>query len=194
LTVPGIFLAAGEGKRFGGGKLLFPVDGEPLVVKSLRGPLESSLDQIIVVLGFQAELVRKAVRDSFGDNPKIRYSINPGYRTGMISSFTRGLSLLNGDEAGVMMLLGDMPFVQGKTINRLIRSWDGTAFVIPEVNGEMTHPRIIPKQLYEEFQQNGSGSSGKNILEKHRSMIKIVLFANNDEFMDIDRKNAVPGS
>ena len=191
MTVPGIFLAAGEGKRFGNGKLLSIIDGEPLVVRSLRGPLDSSLEKVIVVLGFQAELVKEAVKNSFGDNQKVAFANNPGYREGMISTFNTGLAALSGGGPGAMMLLGDMPFVSGGIIDTLIRTWDGRSFLIPEVEGRMVHPRIVPRRLFQDFLDSESMNSGKKVLEKNRKRIRTVSFGNVPEFRDVDRKDDI---
>lgn len=193
LTVPGIFLAAGEGKRFGDGKLQSLIDSEPLVVKSLRGPLESSLNKIIVVLGFQAEPVREAVRAAYGDHKKITFAENPGFSEGMISSFNTGLAALKRDETGAMMLLADMPFVSRETIDMLIRAWDGKSFLIPETGGKKTHPRIVPSSLFPDFTGSGSRESGKEILNKYKDLIKTVSFGEGSEFRDVDRKEDIPG-
>lgn len=190
--VPGIFLAAGEGKRFGAEKLLFPLDGEPLFIRSLRASCESSLEEIVVVLGHDAEKIEQAIREYILDLRKIKIVINPRYKEGMISSFNSGLSVLNGDEKGALMILADMPFVRSATIDKLIRSWNGRDFLIPEINGEKRHPRIIPRILFKEFLEMGSLHSGMAVLEKNRDLIKTLSFVNDKEFRDIDQLSDIP--
>ncbi len=187
--VPGIFLAAGEGKRFGPGKLLSRVDGEPLIVKSLRASVDSTLEEIYVVIGHDADKIKKVIEIFFQSCRKIKIVVNPDYGKGMISSLNTGLSELRDGTSGVMMILGDMPFVSSDVIDRLIRSWNGSDFLIPEVNGKKTHPRIIPASIFKDFQKTESLISGKEILDKNRRIIKTVLFRDEKEFRDIDLKS-----
>ncbi len=189
--IPGIFLAAGEGKRFGPDKLLTPLDGEPIIVKSLKASTGSSLEEIIVVLGHESEKIKTVIEDYFRDCRKLKFIVNPDYREGMISSLNSGLSDL-GDVTGAMMILGDMPYVRSDTIDKLIRSWNGKDFLVPEVNGNMTHPRIIPSSLFEDFIESDLLSSGKEILKKNLIKVKTVLFRNGDQFRDIDLKSDLP--
>jgi len=190
--VPGIFLAAGEGKRFGSGKLLSILDGTPLIVKSLKASVESSLEEIYVVLGHEAEKIEKSIRDYFPGNGKIKILINPDYKKGMISSFNTGLSELKDGTSGAVMILADMPFIRSETINKLIRSWNGSDLLIPEVNGKKTHPRILPASVFNDFLKIGFLVSGKEVLGKNRRKIKTVLFRDDKEFRDIDLESDLP--
>ncbi len=192
--VPGIFLAAGEGKRFGSGKLLSMVEGKPLIIKSLEASLESSLEEVYVVLGHEAEKIEKIIGDYFQGTGKLKILINPDYEKGMISSLNRGLLELREGTSGAVMILGDMPFIRSDTFDKLIRSWNGNDFLIPEVNGKKTHPRIIPASVFKDFLEMESFISGKEVLEKNRSIIKTVLFGNEKEFRDIDLKSDIPDS
>ena len=194
MLIPGIILAAGEGKRFGSEKLLAPFDGEPMIFKSLNASLGSSLEEIIVVLGHEAEKLKRVIEDYFQECRKLKFIVNPDYRDGMISSLNSGLSVLTGDIIGAMMILGDMPYVRSDTIDKLIRSWNGKDFLIPEVDGNMTHPRIIPSSLFEDFLESDLLSSGKGVLKKNRIIVKTILFRNGDQFRDIDFKSDLPDS
>ena len=190
--IPGIFLAAGEGKRFSSGKLLSLIDGKPLIIRSLKASVESSLEEVFVVLGHQAEIIRKTVEDYFQENGKLKFLINPDYEKGMISSLNKGLAELREGASGTVMILGDMPFVKSYTIDKLIRSWNGKEFLIPEVNGKKTHPRIIPVSVFKDFLEMEILRSGKEVLEKNRTIIKTLSFRNEKEFRDIDVKSDIP--
>ena len=187
--IPGIFLAAGLGSRFGSQKLTTLIGGEPLIVKGLRSCIRSDLIEIIVVLGYEAEKLKKLINEYFPDNKKLRTIVNNDYSKGMISSFNSGLGILDKNTKEVMMILADMPFVSSSTINKLIVSRNGEKMIIPEVNGSYTHPRIIPSCLFPAFFGLDQLNSGKDVLSKNRGRIKTVIFENGEEFMDIDSKN-----
>ena len=187
--LPGIFLAAGTGQRFGSQKLTYPFENEPIIVRGLRSCIQSELNEIIVVLGYESEKVKKVIEEYFPGNKKLRTIINHDFSKGMISSFNSGLEILDRESEGVMMILADMPFVSSSVINKLIESWNGDEMIIPEVNGSYTHPRIIPSCLFPAFLGLDQFNSGKDILNKNRNKIKTVIFENSREFMDIDSKN-----
>ena len=163
--LPGIFLAAGKGKRFGSQKLTYPFKNEPLIVRGLRSCIQSELNEIIVVLGYESDKVKKVIEEYFSGNKKLRIIINNDFSKGMISSFNSGLEILDREAKGVMMILADMPFISSSAINKLIESWNGDEMIIPEVNGSYTHPRIIPSCLFPAFLGLDQFNSGKDILK-----------------------------
>ncbi len=186
--IKGIYLAAGSGKRFGSQKMLTLLDGIPLFIHSLKSCVFSELEKIIVVLGFEAEKMEREIRKFFPNKKKIIIVINPEYRKGLISSFNAGLKETGKKVEGVMMILGDMPFVNSKTVNRILDHRVPGKFIIPDINGRLAHPRIIPVEFFDDFLNLGSVDSGKSIISEHKDSVVRVKF--NDEliFKDIDTK------
>ena len=58
MTVAGLLLAAGAGRRMGGPKALVELDGEPLVRRGIRLLTDGGCDPVTVVVGASADLVR----------------------------------------------------------------------------------------------------------------------------------------
>ncbi len=191
--LPGIFLAAGLGERFGSQKLIYPFENEPLLVRGLRSCIRSKLSEIIIVLGYESGEVKQIIEEYFPGDQKLRIIKNKDFSKGMISSFNSGLELLDGKTRGVMMIFADMPFVSSSTINKLIESWNGNEMIIPEVNGSYTHPRIIPSFLFPDFLGLDQFNTGKDIIRDNRDKIKTVVFENREEFMDVDSKSDLKG-
>ncbi len=60
MKVAGIILAAGGSTRMGGqNKLLQMVDGISLVQRVVRSALNSNIESVYVILGYQAALIRQ---------------------------------------------------------------------------------------------------------------------------------------
>jgi len=59
--VVAIVLAAGAGSRFGGGKLVAPVAGRPLVAHAVTTAMASGIGWVVVVLGAEADAVEAAL-------------------------------------------------------------------------------------------------------------------------------------
>ena len=102
--VPGLVLAAGEGRRFGGPKQLAQLDGRPLLAHVVAAA-RAVLDPVVVVLGARAEQVRAGV--ALGGVAVVEC---PDWADGMSASLRCGLRAL-GEAEAVVVLLGDQPLV-----------------------------------------------------------------------------------
>ena len=66
--ISAILLAAGQSKRMNGeNKLIKKINGEPLIKHSVTNILESSIDELIIVTGYQNKILEKVI----GKNKKI---------------------------------------------------------------------------------------------------------------------------
>ena len=80
--VSAILLAAGESRRMGDvNKLLLKVEGEAMVRRVARALIDSRADEVVVVLGHQAEAVGQAL-----DGLAVQTVVNADYRDGQMSS------------------------------------------------------------------------------------------------------------
>src|SRR5206468_664636 len=80
-----VVTAAGSAERFGGRKLLAPIDGEPLLDHTIRSLLEGGVTEVIVVVGTDAR--RELERDVNAMNDsRVRPVENPDPSRGMFSS------------------------------------------------------------------------------------------------------------
>ena len=67
--ISAILLAAGQSKRMNGeNKLTKKIQDIPLIKHSVKNILSSSIDELIVVLGYQKEIIEKLI----GQNKKIK--------------------------------------------------------------------------------------------------------------------------
>jgi len=85
--VAAVILAAGEGRRFGGPKLLTPLDGKPLLQHVIDAATGSSLAPIVLVVGHAADQLLGAVWP--GAALVVR---NDDYASGQSSSLRAGLA------------------------------------------------------------------------------------------------------
>lgn len=117
----GVLLAAGTSSRFGdANKLLVEVDGEPIIRRAARSLVDSALDPVVVVLGYEAD----RVRDALGDLP-VSVVENPDYAAGQASSVRTGVDAVAEESVdAVLIALGDMPDVSTDTIDALVAAYD----------------------------------------------------------------------
>src|SRR5215204_4415720 len=87
--VSAILLAAGSGSRFGGGKLLAPYRGRPLIEAALANLADAPVDEKVVVVGDDAGRLRP-VCEPYG----VHVVENPEWQSGQSTSVRAGLLAL----------------------------------------------------------------------------------------------------
>jgi len=185
--VAGLYLAAGEGARFGAAKLLHELDGRPLFCHGLAACVVSRLDEICVVTGEDPTPINAAIGRFFPGEKRIRVIVNRRAQAGMMSSLKAGLESLTVNCEGAMVLLADMPMVTGTIIDELLRVFEQrNEIVVPEHAGALRHPRVLPRELFPEFLALGDDERGMGIVEKHRDRVVTVEIGDESNYVDID--------
>jgi molybdenum cofactor cytidylyltransferase len=147
-VIAGIVLAAGQSSRLGRPKQLLPIHGEPLIRHTLRRVLASALDQVILVVGHEADDVRTAVADL-----PVACAFNPDAAAGQSTSVRAGLAALSPEAEAAVFILGDQPGVDPNVIDTLIASWreSGAPVVVPRYEDRMGNPVLFDRRLFPEL-------------------------------------------
>ena len=155
--VVAVILAAGRAERMGRLKQLLPFGSKTVIETVVDMMLETSVDDIVVVLGHRADEVGSVLSDS-----SVRSVVNSSYETGMFSSVLSGLEALGNDVDGMMLLLGDQPQIRGEVVDAVLDRFRKTdkGIAIPEVEGRRGHPVIIDVNRYGAAIQDLDGSEG----------------------------------
>jgi molybdenum cofactor cytidylyltransferase len=179
----GVVPAAGSAERFGGKKLLTPIDGEPLLDRTISALLNGGVDQIIVVVAPDAELKRDV--NAFSD-PRVWPVVNPDPSRGMFSSLQAGMAEAQGD--ALVVLPADMPFVQSGTVAILLDVFASLpAIVSPRYNGKRGHPVVLPPGLRDEIRAAEPTITLHDILKRHPDQRVDVDVQDRGVVRDVDR-------
>ncbi len=139
-----IVLAAGAGRRFGGGKQLAPLHGRPLLEHALAAAGAAPSDATLVVLGADAEEIERGV--ALGGASVVRCA---DWEHGQGASLRAGLAALEPDVAAALVTLGDVPFVPAEASRRLLAARrPGLAALRATYDGRPGHPVLIERQLF----------------------------------------------
>jgi CTP:molybdopterin cytidylyltransferase MocA len=139
LSVAGLVLAAGGGRRYGGPKALVRRDGELLVERAVATARDAGCAPIIVVLGASAAEVREQA--SLGD---VTIVDNAGWKTGMASSLKAGLAALADTDAdATVVLLVDTPGVTAEAVRRVAAKAGSDALVTATYGNRRGHPVLL---------------------------------------------------
>jgi molybdenum cofactor cytidylyltransferase len=163
-----IVTAAGAAERFGGKKLLAPVQGEPLLDRTIRSLLEGGVAEVIVVVGTDGR--RELERDVNAMNDaRVRPVENPDPSRGMFSSIQEGVRTASGDV--LLVMPGDMPFVRPETVRAVIAKYtERNAIVSPRYRGKRGHPVALPLALRDEIAGFPATATLHDVIKKHADM------------------------
>jgi molybdenum cofactor cytidylyltransferase len=165
--VAGVVLAAGSSTRMGENKLLLAIDGQTLVRRAVRAAIDGGLDPVIVVLGHEAERVRREL-DGFA----VRAIVNPAHEAGMGTSVQAGIAeVASGtDAAAGVIVLADMPFVTAAMLGELAarhRS-TGAPMVISRYGDVNAPPMLYARPLFAELLALPGEACGKEMVRRHK--------------------------
>ncbi|MCS6936893.1 MAG: nucleotidyltransferase family protein [Candidatus Bipolaricaulota bacterium] len=191
--VPGILLAAGAGRRFGGQKLLHEFRGRAVIYHALRAALDAPLDPVYLVLGAESERVHAAL-DELRASPKLRVLLNERWAWGRASSLQLALRQLPPEVPGAVVLLGDMPLMTSALIARVAKEFEKTGKLCFTIyRGEIGRPVALPRALFAEFFRLTGDESGRAILRAHwDEAIKLPL-SSEEEVTQFDLDTPADG-
>jgi len=169
--VAGVVLAAGSSSRMGRNKLLFDLNGEPLVRRAVRTAVDAGLDPVIVVLGHEADAVRAAL-----EGLPCRDVVNPVHTEGMNSSVCAGITAVPSEAAAAIVLLADMPFVSAAMIGTLLERFRAgdALLVVSAYGGVNAPPTLYDRALFAELAGVEGRGCGKRMLRRHPGEATIV--------------------
>ena len=138
-----IVLAAGLGARFGGGKLLAPFRGRPLIAGALRAALESPAISVVVAIA-QDDAQLETVALNLDDYADVRVVKVAEPARGMGASLAAAARAVPTDLDGVFVFLGDMPLIGPDVAATLARALTGRSGIVAPVHaGRRGHPVLF---------------------------------------------------
>jgi molybdenum cofactor cytidylyltransferase len=179
--ITGILLAAGSGSRFGADKLLHPLaDGTPIGVASLR-ILKSAMPNVIAVVRSGDGRLRALLED---EQVGV-YGCNEAH-LGMARSFVCGIEASR-DADGWIIALGDMPFVQPRTIKSVAASVAQSGrIVIPAYLGKRGHPVGFGRRYLSELQKLTGDEGARSVIGRHPDDVEVLESDDAGVLRDID--------
>lgn len=205
-----LVLAAGESTRSGErNKLLFEVDGQPMIRRVAETVLGSGVDRCVVVLGHEADRVREVLRGL-----EVELVMNDAFHEGMGTSIARGMrALAEPSLDAVLIALGDMPFVTDGDVRRVLdahrpstahlviapglarknhhspakaRQGDSPRLV-DGVDARRGHPVLWPRRYFDALAALRGDEGGRSILRDAPGALMRVPAASDGVLRDVDR-------
>ena len=174
--ISAILLAAGQSKRMiNENKLVKNYKNIPLIKHAVDNVLNSSIDELIIVLGYQKEVLKKII----DENKKIKFINNPNFESGIASSIKTGLDNLSKETEAFFICLGDMPNINKEIYNQLINlrfnNKDKEIFV-PYYQERQANPILFSKKMKDEIQKiEGDFGAKKIIADNEKKVFKLSI-------------------
>jgi len=180
-----IVLAAGKSTRMHGrNKLLIKVEGRPIIRRVVEAALKSKVDEVIVVLGWEADKIQKALEDL-----PCRFVVNKDYEKGQSSSVKVGLKEISETTQAILILPGDIAKIDTSAINLVIDEYTRRKYpiIVAAHRGKPGHPILLDSQLFKEIEQIDEQSFGlKAVTKKHEGRIRFVEAGSSNVLRDVD--------
>ena len=150
------------------------IEGIPLIKHSVKNILASSIDELIIVLGYQNEIVKKLI----DKNDKIKFVFNKDFENGIASSIKVGLNHLSKNTEAFFICLGDMPMVNSDIYNQLIESINQKDIIVPTYNNQQGNPVLFSISMKDKIKTVEGDMGAKKIIDMNKD--KILFFKIND--------------
>lgn len=181
-----IVLAAGKSTRMKENKLLLKVNGETLVKHVVRIAKKSSADEVVVVLGYEAQRVREQLAKL-----DCMLVVNENYMRGQSESVKVGLASVSSNAEAAMIHPADVALIDPESIDKVADEYrkSRNRIVIASHQQQSGHPILIDRTLFPEVARIDENSFGlKAVINRHRSEIRYVEVGTGNVLIDIDTR------
>ena len=189
--VAAVVLAAGASTRLGSPKQLLPVAGRTMIEQVLDTVKASSVDAVIVVLGYSAQQISEHVP------PWCTIVLNEDWASGISSSIRAGLEALenhstrlgaSGKVEAALFVLVDQPYMQSQDIELVLQAYYGgqKAIVIPTCRGRHGNPALFDQSLFPALKRLRGDVGGRQLLAQFQDQLLTVEMPSANLFLDID--------
>jgi len=183
-------LAAGAGKRFGGGKLLYKIDGEPMIARAMK--LYASIP-----FAAQVCVTRTEVQEiqSLAQEKGFSVAINPDPERGVgtsVSIATKELLRKESGLDGILYAVSDQPYLTPASVEKLIAAFAANPERIASLGfgGVRGNPAIFPKDLLNELIELTEDVGGGAVIRRHSERLLLVEAGSARELADVDTREA----
>jgi molybdenum cofactor cytidylyltransferase len=184
--IAAILLAAGAGTRFGGEKLLHPLnDGVAIAAHAARNLLAVTPDVIAVVRWGDFPLYDMLEQEG------CQVTMFQGAARGMGASLAHGVAQARGAD-GWVVALADMPRVPADIIKKIVAALEGGAVIAaPVLRQERGHPVGFGAALRDELLALDGDEGARAVVERHRDSVQLIECDDPGILFDVDRKSDI---
>ena len=167
MSVGGLLLAAGAGRRMGGPKaLLRDARGVPYLDRGVGVLLDGGCSRVTVVLGAAAADARVLLDEAgWTDDPAVDVVVAPDWDEGMGASLRAGLTALaDGECEAAVVTLVDLPDVDDAVLRRVLAAGSGASVLVRATyDGRPGHPVLLGRDHWAGVVAGAEGDQGARV-------------------------------
>ena len=195
--VSALLMAAGRSRRMPeANKLLVEIGGRPMVRHTLDVLLASSVDEIVVVTGFESDAVRAAIEDGLDGTARARVRLvhNQAHLAGLGTSLATGMRALDPQVDAALVCLGDMPHVDTEVVELLLAAFDpleGRAICIPTHEDKRGNPVLWGREFFAAMRELVGDRGARALVAEFAERVCEVPVPRPGVLLDIDSAEAL---
>jgi molybdenum cofactor cytidylyltransferase len=181
--VAAIVLAAGGSTRMGQLKQLLPIDGQPMVRHTVQAVSHAGLDQVVVVVGAEAEAVRQALAGL-----PVEVVTNPAWAEGLSTSLQVGIQALRPEIEATFVVLADQPALTPGLLKKLADHYRArrAPIVAPTYEGRRGNPVLLARTLFAELLAISGDRGARDLIQSHQAELEPVAIDDEAVILDLD--------
>lgn len=180
----GIVLAAGQSKRYGSDKRLALLPEGQTLLHATLNLAQRHFTHTVLVLGHNDKSheleIPNAVTIVHAPEAQI------GLGTSIASAFQYLLDTQSDAETAAV-LLGDMPWIQDNTVERLKQKANASTIVRPIFQGQVGHPVFFGNAFWRDLSALSGDDGAKSVVRRHREACGFVDVDDVGVLKDVDR-------
>jgi molybdenum cofactor cytidylyltransferase len=182
-VISAVVLAAGTSSRFGRTKQLVELHGKALVQHAVDAAVDGGVDEVVVVLGHDAERVREAL--SLPANGQT--VVNPAFEQGQATSLAVGLGALDPESEGAVVLMADQPGITGAHVRALRDAFASDEAPIVRLRfRDGPGPALLSREVWDRARALAGDAGARQLIAAHPELV-LEVFVDEDQPADVDR-------
>lgn len=174
-----LVLAAGASRRFGSDKRVFDIDGQPLLRRTVQAVLDAGL------------ACRVCLKPEDGaippllDRPGIEFIECASAQRGMGATLAEAVAACD-DWDGLLVVLGDMAWVQADTLLELWRALTPDTIVQPVFGDAAGNPVGFGRRFFAALSRLEGDLGGREVVQRHRERRQLIPVDDPGILRDLD--------
>ncbi len=188
MAITGVILAAGMSSRMGSvNKLLLNYKGHTIIEETLRQMMNSTVDNIVIITGFEHTEVEQALDSHLDD--RTRFVYNADYRLGRAESIKCAIAAIADQTDAALFMVADKPGVASHLIDKAIERFrtDRPAILYVETLNGRGHPIIFDKRVFDDLLSLNGDRIGDELVSSYCD--DLVRLADETPQIDIDSED-----
>lgn len=183
MKINGILLGAGNSRRFSGNKLLYCINGKPMILNAVEKASQIPFHALYLVT--RTENLPREIYDF-----PVKILENLQSEKGISTSIHRGLE--EGEADGYFFMVCDQPFLSIESIGKVVEEFKkgGHSIICLKWKDKLGNPVIFSNQFKKELMDLTGDCGGKTVMMRHFQETGFVEARSEKELMDIDTKKS----